>query len=220
MNFNKDIKAICDYSIGILFTQSLNNISKIRKSTVDIQASLLSELSFVNSEIQDTINFNVKTICNEYIDSLIKEITDINNKTMQYDKVSAIADLSSSLLSRISFSSDEKLNGQLQYVQSKISSILKYDIQKSVNISPISSSKVTDFVLSARGKAEKLGLLCNDIKQKIIESEYLMESCDFCIYYLKKNYVSTESYAAILEEPRETIINELTIEYMKWKEAI
>lgn len=217
MSFNEDVKAICDYSIAILFTENIVSIIKIKKSTIDVEASLLSELSFINSQIQDVINFNTKTICSEYIDYLIQGITDTNNKTMQADRVSPLADLSSNISSRIECTLDGNLINQFKTVQSKISSIIKYDINKSINISPISSSKVVDFILSARSKAEELGLLCSDIRTKIKESDYLMEACNFCIYYLNKNYISTDSYAPILEQSRETIINELTKEYIKWK---
>jgi len=214
---SEDIKSIVEYSLAMLFTENVNSIAKIKQSALDIEASLLSELTYVNSEIQDAINFSTRTICSEYIDFLIDAIIDTNNKTLENDKISALTNLTSNISTRITYSNDQNLCTQLENIQSRISSIIKYDIKKSVDISPISSSKVVDFVISARTKAEELASLCNNIRMKIKESDYLLEACSFCIYYLNKNYISAEAYPPLLEETRESIISILTKECIDWK---
>ena len=75
---NMQINEICTYIATLLFTSSVVQIKAIKVSTIDTEASLLSELSLINNDIQDAIEFNCSLIVTEYIDYLKKEISKIN----------------------------------------------------------------------------------------------------------------------------------------------
>lgn len=210
------INEICTYVATLLFTSSVEQIKAIRVSTVDTQASLLSEISLINNDIQNSIEFNCSLIVTEYIDYLKKEISKINSITMDFNTASDLVEFTSNTR-EVCGDREEMLFKNMLHVQSKISSIISYDITKSTELKPISQSKTNDFILSVKERLANLHELCSNLSSAIIECEYLIEACDFAIYYRESIVNNLQNVPQLLEESYETIITGLSAEYSKWK---
>ena len=156
---NTDINEICNYTATLLFTSSVEQIKAIKVSTMDTEASLLSELSLINNDIQNSIEFNCSLIVSEYIDYLKKEILKINSITMDFNTASDLVDFVGRA-QEICTDREELLFLNMNHIQEKISAIIGYDITKSTELKPISKSKTTDFILSVKEIMLKLSY-CN-----------------------------------------------------------
>lgn len=213
---NIQINEICSYAATLLFTSSVEQINAVKVSTVDTEASLLSELSLINNDIQDAIEFNCSLIVTEYIDYLKKEILKLNSITMDYKTAPDIVNFTKRVRD-VSGDSEEVLFKRMLHCQAKISSIIGYDITKSTEIKPISESKTADFILSVKERLASLYEICSNLSTAITECDYLIEACDFSAYY-KENIVNNyEGIPPLFEESYETIITGLSAEYSKWK---
>lgn len=216
---NMQINEICTYTATLLFTSSAEQIKAIKVSTIDTEASLLSELSLINNDIQDAIEFNCSLIVTEYIDYLKKEISKINSITMDFNTAKDLVEFTSKTR-EVCGEREEMIFKNMLHAQSKISSIISYDIAKSTQIRPISESKTTDFILSVKERLASLYELCNNILNAITECDYLIEACNFSTYYKESVIGNYEGVPPLLEEPYETIIAGLSAEYGKWKGEI
>lgn len=213
---NIEINEICSYVASLLFTSTVNQIESIKTSAIDTQASLLSEVSSINNDIQDTIEFNCSLIVTEYIDYLNKEIEKINSITMDYDTASDLVEF----IGRVKGVSENRegtLFKNMSFTQSKMAQIVNYDINKSVALKPISQSKTTDFILSVKERLTELNLLCSELKYSIKECDYLIEACCFSKYYIEVIVDNFDGVPPLLEESYERIITGLSAEYSKWK---
>lgn len=212
------ITEICSYSSTILFTSTADEISKIRLSVVDTQASLLSELSMINNDIQREIEFNCNLISTEYIDYLKAEILKINSITMSEDTAPDLTSYASRIMNASNTGS--LMSEKMLFMQSKISQIINHDIAKSVALRPVSESKTSDFIMSVKDRIKSISDICTDIWNKIQECEYLVEACDFSKYYLEEIIPGCVGIPPLLEEEYNTIITGLSAEYSKWKEVV
>lgn len=207
---------ICNYATTLLFTSSLEQIKAVKVSTVDTEASLLSELSSLNNNIQDTIEFNCSLIVSEYIDYLKEEIYKINSVTMDFNTASDLVGFTKRTRD-VCEDRDEILFKNMYYAQEKISNIIGYDIAKSTELKPISQSKTTDFILSIKERLSELHELCSNILIAIDQCEYLIEACNFALYYKENIIGNYGGVPPLLEESYATIMNGLCTEYNKWK---
>lgn len=212
-----DTFKVINNSIAILFTCNFLDIKKIKESSVDINASLLAELSKINEEIKDSINFNAQSICEGYIDNLIESVNKIKTQTLSNQSTSPLINFSNKIKDRVKFTDDKNLSEQLDSVKNKINSLIKHDVNKSVNINSVILSKSSDFIKSTKEQLLNLSQRSSTIIEKINEVTSLIEACDFCIYYINKNLTNTHSYVEVLEENRNTIITRLTNEYNDWQ---
>lgn len=124
---NMQINEICTYAATLLFTSSAEQIKAIKVSTIDTEASLLSELSLINNDIQNAIEFNCSLIVTEYIDYLKKEISKINSITMDFNTAKDLVEFTSKTR-EVCGEREEMLFKNMLHAQSKISSIISYDI--------------------------------------------------------------------------------------------
>lgn len=207
---------VCKYSI-VVFTGEHSNsiIKKLLSSTIDMKASILSELSLLNNSIRDYINFNYRLIDSEYIDYLINEINQIINTASDNSQIESIVNFSNISLDIAETSKDEDLAREIQYVQNKISSMIKNDISKSTVLRPKVTSKVTDLILSVKEIFSEINDICNDRISKLNDCDALIETCNFCLYYSSK--YSIGDTIPIFENPYKQIISHFMEEYNLWK---
>lgn len=216
--FSEKIDSIAKYSMCILFTHEKREIERLRKSLIDLECALLNELSVLNTKIEQCIKFNSKAICTEYIDYLIDEIEKNINKTMTSDSAISLVKFSEEISKRIGFCSNEKISNGLVDIKSKVQSLIKHDIKKSISLNSISKSKTYDFIKLTRKQLISISDASNELILQIKEIDLLTESCTFCHYYISKSLTDDKSYMEILEENYDVIISRLSEEYMKWSE--
>ena len=213
---NTQINEICSYAATLLFTSSIQQINAVKVSTIDTEASLLSELSLINNDIQDSIEFNCSLIVTEYIDYLKNEIMKLSSITMDFETAQDIVNYTKRVRD-ICGDREEVLFKKMLHSQAKISSIISYDIAKSFQIKPVSESKTTDFILSVKERLQELNDICSNISIAITECDNLIEACDFSIYYKEVIMDNYEGMPPLLEESYNSIITGLSAEYHKWK---
>lgn len=216
---NKQILDTCDYILSILFTQTLDSIDNVKTASMDVETSLLSELSLISNEVQETIDFNRKLISSQYIDYLKVEIRKIHNITTSAGQIKPLIDMSFRLTDRANNMSDSEMSEQLKFTQTKLSKIFSHDINKSSILKPISKSKANDFIFSVKNKIISLTNKCNDIVDKINDCVLIADACNFSKYYLVSHGVQGENKAPILEESRDRIMTSISAEYVLWKES-
>lgn len=208
---------ICNYIVTLLFTSSAEQINKIKVSAIDTEASLLSELSSLNNDIQDAIEFNCSLITSEYIDYLKSEISKINSITMDFNTASDLVDFTKRTRD-VCGASENMLFKNMFYTQDRISKIIGYDIAKSTELKPISQSKTTDFILSVKERLNELHILCGNISDAITQCEHLAEACNFALFYKENVIDKYDGIPPILEENYNSIMINVSAEYHKWKE--
>lgn len=167
-----------EITIILSTVKSVTDLKSIISSVTEIKSSLLSELSYLNDKIADLINYDVIYIKENIIKELSNEIYKYLNITLNPDLCRAYVDFSNDIY-------DFAHQNGYDDIYKHITSIVSRDIDK--------CEEFKKHLLIYRNKSmelretfENINTVCVDVKNKLLECNYLIEACKFCIYMYKE----------------------------------
>lgn len=211
---------VCKLAVSLLFNYQKTELNKLKQTFVDAEASLLSELSQINSEIQKTTIFHRQLIESQYIDYLQKEITILKDSSLSDSTISAFNSFLTKSREISDYIPDERIGMDLVYVSQKVSDIVDGDISRSQTLEPILKSKSHDFLLLLSEEIDEISSKSDKLKEKIDNCETFIEAISFCEYIYLTDIDKRDGVPTILENTYDGIMSDISIKYSKWKGLI
>lgn len=211
---------ICKLTVSLLFNYQKTELVKLKQTFIDAEASLLSELSLVNEEIQRTTIFHKQLIESQYIDYLKKEIKTLKDSSLSDETTQLFNGFLQRSKEIADYTPDERIGMDLNYVSQKISNIVDGDILRSQVLEPILKSKSHDFLLLLSEEINGITSKSDKLKNKIESCDAFIEAISFCEYIYLTEIDKRDGVPTILENSYDGLMSDISIKYSKWKGLI
>lgn len=207
--------------VSLIFTNSVNDIYELRKTLYNVEDNLYIDL------INNT-NMAVKLLPSIEIfirDNFIKYCTDVIDKSSDFsvtDKtICNLASLQTRCSTRLNGLTDNVLSGKIQEVNSIVSNLSSYQVNKIEELKEVILNKVLETKNDIKSRIQKIEIINNKIKDSIIDTEILIDCCDFLVYYFSRNNIKNDDMAPLtVNTDYLTALSEITNIYMSWKGVI
>lgn len=211
---------ICKLAVSILFNCSKLDLPNFKKTFIDAEASLLSELSQLNTEIRKVTIFHRQLIQSQYIDYLKDEIVALKQSSLDSSTISSFNNFITKNREISSRTPNNRLSMDLSYVGEKLTDMVDSDILKSQALEPILKSKSHDFLLLLNEEIDKMSSKSEKIRNRIKNCELFIEAISLCEYIYLTEIDKRDGIPVILENGYDELMSQISIKYSKWKGLI